>query len=192
MSNYEWHFFYKWFWEILPFYVGHFALSKIIEWNFVWVSMKTIIFAKYMYIACNVAVKKKKPSTEYKELFFFNSLIVLLLSKKKKHPQNTKSYSFLNSLIVLLRVDKEMGGYSLLRRCSLVSDGLADHSVVSRSLFGHVHCLIYTIFCHLLDCLSLPPHDLEYRIHIFPHGKFYYNFYLLHVLMLHYFLTTIK
>lgn len=36
VSNYEWHYFYKWFWVILPFYVGHFALSKIIEWNFVW------------------------------------------------------------------------------------------------------------------------------------------------------------
>lgn len=149
MSNYEWHYFYKWFWVILPFYVGHFALSKIIEWNFVWVSMMTIIFAKY------------------------NTSIVAV---KKKHPQDTKSYSSLNSLIVLLPLDEEMGGSSLLWGCSSVSDGLADHSVVSRSLFGDVHCLIYAIFFHLLDCLSLPPHDLEYRIHILPHGKFKYNF----------------
>ncbi|XP_061167009.1 protein-cysteine N-palmitoyltransferase HHAT-like [Saccostrea echinata] len=35
VSNYEWHYFYNWFWVVLPFYVGHVALSKIIEWNFI-------------------------------------------------------------------------------------------------------------------------------------------------------------
>lgn len=34
ISNYEWHFFYAYFWRISPWYVGHMALARICDLNF--------------------------------------------------------------------------------------------------------------------------------------------------------------
>lgn len=149
MFNYEWYYFYKWFWVILSFFVGYFVLLKIIEWNFVWVSMMIIIFVKY------------------------NIFIVVV---KKKYLYDIKSYFFLNSLIVLLLLDEEMGGFSLFWGCFFVFDGLVDYFVVFRLLFGDVYCFIYAIFFYLLDCFFLFFYDFEYRIYIFFYGKFKYNF----------------
>ncbi|XP_021353486.1 protein-cysteine N-palmitoyltransferase HHAT-like [Mizuhopecten yessoensis] len=41
ISNYEWHFFYQYFLRVTPWYVGHMALARICDWNFVHKALNT-------------------------------------------------------------------------------------------------------------------------------------------------------
>lgn len=39
ISNFEWRFWYGMFWQVWPWYLGHAALGKIMEWNYPAVSL---------------------------------------------------------------------------------------------------------------------------------------------------------